>query len=602
MRKSYILVPLLIGILMISAVHVPAARAMSIADLQVQILKLDQMIVQLRTQLSQLIKRVKVSPPQPPLSPKVRYSCRTAYGTIPSNNYSVCVPDPNGPFSSLEECENSCPSAHPITTISSCATLSGKYSMSLAEAKYLFRNSECKSLGNPDVLPVKCLQCNPETIHSRLYNAIYGEDTTLLDKAAYEIGQCIINVKTKQAYINKGPGFCTGATEPGAAFTIVCAEQGTPKEGWYEVRGYDDDMNPNLRIKLLKLTHCSNCQLKCTPSGFVDTCDNSILKTLKEAFGPEADSCYKSGVPPVDPSYVRNLIRESLPSASANLPDLIISDLSASKTSGVMNEKITISVSEKNIGTGTAALHHVIVSEENKEGVIPILVSTSKPLAPGDTFTARGTFTCYYPGKHTLIARANYKTAAGIVNIKGIQESNEANNTKTITINCTAPIGYKCTDSDGGKNYYVKGFVIDALGFTRHDMCMTNNTLLEEYCENNNATDEYYTCPSGYICQDGACRRKIGPKPIPPKPIGQCGWCGVSCQRIQSGMYCPQIAPPAGYRCVDVNGKCMKVRLLQNVSQALPNSVLSELQSGLAQIRDTINKLSASLMNVFPAH
>lgn len=31
-------------------------------------------------------------------------------------------------------------------------------------------------------------------------------------------------------------------------------------------------------------------------------------------------------------------------------------------------------------------------------------------------------------------------------------------------------------------------------------------------------------------------------------------------------------------------------------------SFFSELQSGLSQIKDTINKLSASLMNVFPAH
>jgi hypothetical protein len=192
-------------------------------------------------------------------------------------------------------------------------------------------------------------------------------------------------------------------------------------------------------------------------------------------------------------------------SSSTNLPDLIISDLSANKTSGAINEKITISVSEKNIGIGTADLHHVIVTEENKEGVIPILISTSKPLASGDIFTTSGTFTCYYPGKHTLTAKANYKIAAGIVNIEGIQETDETNNTKTITINCTGSIDYKCTDSDGGKNYYVKGSVIDALGFTRHDMCMANNILLEEYCKNNNATDEYYTCPSGYTCQDGAC-------------------------------------------------------------------------------------------------
>ena len=189
----------------------------------------------------------------------------------------------------------------------------------------------------------------------------------------------------------------------------------------------------------------------------------------------------------------------------STLPDLIISNLSANKTSAALNEKITISVSEKNIEIGIADLHHVIVTEENKEGIIPVLTSTSRPLASGDIFTTSGTFSCYYPGKHILTAKANYKIAAGIVNIEGIQETDETNNTKTITINCIGPTDYKCTDSDGGKNYYVKGSIIDALGFTYSDMCMANNILLEHYCENNNATDEYYTCPNDYICQDGAC-------------------------------------------------------------------------------------------------
>ena len=189
------------------------------------------------------------------------------------------------------------------------------------------------------------------------------------------------------------------------------------------------------------------------------------------------------------------------------LPDLIISDLSANKTSGALNEKITISVSEKNIGAGTADIHHLIVIEENKDGVIPVLTSTSRPLASGDVFTTSGTFSCYYPGKHILTAKANYKIDAGIVSIKGIQETDETNNTKTITINCSAPPDYKCTDSDGGKNYYVKGSIIDALGFTYFDMCMANNVLLEHYCENNNATSEDYTCPNNYTCQDGACKQ-----------------------------------------------------------------------------------------------
>ena len=360
MKKSYILVPLLVGILMISAVHVPAAKAMNIADILVQIQQLQKVVAQLQQQLLSILapgrnisSPVNVKPAKLCLSSDLYYGITGNQVRILQEGLkrdpSVFPPYPGEPavstghfgpktraavinfqikyhlpvtgkvdysarakFNELYCYNTTSTTNYPSTSSNYCSTLNGKYSMPLTEAKYLFKNSECKSLGNPDVLPVKCLQCNPETIHSRLYNAIYGEDTALSDKAAYEIGQCIINVKTKQAYINKGPGFCAGATDVGGVYTIVCAEQGTPKEGWYEVRGYDDVMNPNLRIKLLKLTHCSNCQLKCTPSGFVDTCDNSLLKTLKEAFGPEVDSCYKSGVPPVDPSYIRNLIKTKL--------------------------------------------------------------------------------------------------------------------------------------------------------------------------------------------------------------------------------------------------------------------------------------------------
>lgn len=40
-----------------------------------------------------------------------KYSCSTVMGTIPSNNYSSCIPSSNGTFNSLLECENSCPVA-----------------------------------------------------------------------------------------------------------------------------------------------------------------------------------------------------------------------------------------------------------------------------------------------------------------------------------------------------------------------------------------------------------------------------------------------------------------------------------------------------------
>jgi hypothetical protein len=66
-----------------------------------------------------------------------------------------------------------------------------------------------------------------------------------------------------------------------------------------------------------------------------------------------------------------------------------------------------------------------------------------------------------------------------------------------------------CVDSDGGINYYVKGFA-NPCPCTKEpcpscgvwaDNCLNETTLLEYSCENLNG--EEYFCPYG--CQDGAC-------------------------------------------------------------------------------------------------
>ena len=62
------------------------------------------------------------------------------------------------------------------------------------------------------------------------------------------------------------------------------------------------------------------------------------------------------------------------------------------------------------------------------------------------------------------------------------------------------------TDSDGGKNYNVKGYVKDQSGNTKDDYCTASGQLHEFYCENGAVKEIDYTCPSGYTCQDGACK------------------------------------------------------------------------------------------------
>ncbi|MCD6557730.1 MAG: S-layer protein, partial [Candidatus Aenigmarchaeota archaeon] len=65
----------------------------------------------------------------------------------------------------------------------------------------------------------------------------------------------------------------------------------------------------------------------------------------------------------------------------------------------------------------------------------------------------------------------------------------------------------KCTDSDGGLNYYEKGFTKGRREDTGlydevWDYCM-QGAIIEHYCENNVLKAKDMTCPSG--CEDGAC-------------------------------------------------------------------------------------------------
>lgn len=65
-----------------------------------------------------------------------------------------------------------------------------------------------------------------------------------------------------------------------------------------------------------------------------------------------------------------------------------------------------------------------------------------------------------------------------------------------------------CTDSDGGKDYFVKGQTAD-FGDTREDVCFDSNTLTEFYCEQaagqtrSSRGAEQKECEYG--CEDGVC-------------------------------------------------------------------------------------------------
>ena len=64
-----------------------------------------------------------------------------------------------------------------------------------------------------------------------------------------------------------------------------------------------------------------------------------------------------------------------------------------------------------------------------------------------------------------------------------------------------------CYDSDGGKDYYQKGFIEEGTAetgiATNWDECEVDGTLNEFYCENGVAISSIYECFKG--CSDGAC-------------------------------------------------------------------------------------------------
>jgi hypothetical protein len=67
-----------------------------------------------------------------------------------------------------------------------------------------------------------------------------------------------------------------------------------------------------------------------------------------------------------------------------------------------------------------------------------------------------------------------------------------------------------CTDSDGGRNYYVKGvadkYYLDGNREGGTDSCNDNIYLEEQYCLNNFVKEEMHKCPNG--CFNGACVKR----------------------------------------------------------------------------------------------
>jgi hypothetical protein len=79
--------------------------------------------------------------------------------------------------------------------------------------------------------------------------------------------------------------------------------------------------------------------------------------------------------------------------------------------------------------------------------------------------------------------------------VDGVCRKNTGNGTSTNVV---------CSDSDKGKDYYVPGKVGHGEGFLiNYDVCIDNNTIKENFCDNGYYNYEFYTCSRG--CQNNAC-------------------------------------------------------------------------------------------------
>ncbi len=71
----------------------------------------------------------------------------------------------------------------------------------------------------------------------------------------------------------------------------------------------------------------------------------------------------------------------------------------------------------------------------------------------------------------------------------------------------TTPPASNCIDSDYGQNVYVKGTTYNKSA-TYIDACQSTVAVNEYYCQTgyNSVRSSSMGCPSGYLCNDGACR------------------------------------------------------------------------------------------------
>ncbi len=526
MKKTIILALILTGFLAFLTPNVSKVSAVTLADLQNQIQQLLKILLQLQQQLLEIIKNQNQG------------QCGWCGNTCTRKTTGMSCPNVMPPSGyECKEVNGNCTSL-PITNFNNCNTLSGRYFLTLQEAYDIFRNSECRNLGDPTKLATKCIQCDPKKEYSNLYNAIYGEDTTLLDKAIYQIGNCDIDIQSKTARIDKGFPLCRLSTDVESERTIICALQDTSQEGWYSLEGEAGTVH---EIKLLKLKKCSNCQLRINCSEllgkvtFTDTCTNEVIAS----YGGELN-CKKIGVPPENIDYIQELIKNYYSIKTCTDSDEGKNDINTKGTVTYQGHIYTDFCGANNVlteywcGPGMGTTTHTCAYKcEDGRCILPLqstCEATCKVLgfASGkcDTHCPLGDYAsppqenigetpdCAGPEFCCCKREARYSCVPlddqvqwGGGNYK-YDPKGQFTSVKDAQQNCPLP---SCTDSDGGNNIYIKGIVTEK-GITQSrehaDYCLNSTQVMEVNCSNdywNVWTSTPIACPVGYLCQDGSC-------------------------------------------------------------------------------------------------
>jgi len=472
MRKSHILVPLLVGILMVSVFSAPTVKAATIEELQAQVQQLLQIVMQLQSQLSQILQEriVRPTPPVPTtiVKPTVGQCgwCGVSCQRIQRGMYCPQIAPPAGYV--CKDINGVCKkvfSTTPVTTKPITSAITKQCLVSYAGGglnQNELTREQCKATIQARKESIRYDVCsNIAVTDSENIVIKWGNET--IDQFSAQCSTFVMHTSCEQGICTRTPGIGTNQCNSNNDCIQSCTDSDGGRNIYvkgavtYFGRTYTDESVKDA----VKEYYCENNVVRSSiidcPSAYMSldgacrlvsrTCTDSdggkniYVKGTVTYFGKTyTDESINSAVK--EYYCENNVVRSSIincPSAytsrdgaclrilPSTSPDLTISGISASRTFLPVGETTKITATEKNIGNASASHHLTGIFEDDIETSIGYRETNS--IMPGYGFVLTANYTCYRAGSHTIKAFADY--------LKEVSESNESNNTKAITISCT---------------------------------------------------------------------------------------------------------------------------------------------------------------------